>query len=129
MDGCNPCHVPMEARLKLSNESHGDTVDVAENRSLMGSLRYLVNTRPALAYSVGYLESIHGETNSWPPGCCKAFVGDASMPGRRMRGHCQMASGDSDMGGDLDDRKSTTGTEGSGIILLIVRLSIVHATY
>lgn len=55
MDGCNPCQVPMEARLRLSKESNNSLVDATQYRSLIGSLRYLVNTRPDLAYAVGYL--------------------------------------------------------------------------
>jgi hypothetical protein len=55
MDGCNPCQVPLEARLRLSKESTNSLVDATQYRSLIGSLRYLVNTRPDLAYAVGYL--------------------------------------------------------------------------
>jgi hypothetical protein len=45
----------MEPRLKLSRESTTPTVDGTTYRSLVGSLRYLVNTRHNLAYSVGYV--------------------------------------------------------------------------
>jgi hypothetical protein len=44
----------MEPRLKLSMESSAPVVVVTMYRSLFGSLRYLVNTRPDIASSVGY---------------------------------------------------------------------------
>lgn len=53
--GCNLCATPMEPRLKLSQKSSAPLVDGTTYRSLVGSLRYLVNTRPDLAFSVGYV--------------------------------------------------------------------------
>jgi hypothetical protein len=55
MTGCNPCHVPMEARLKLSKQNTQPLVDVIAYRSIVGSLRYLVNTHPDLTFIIGYL--------------------------------------------------------------------------
>src|SRR5207244_5971988 len=46
MVGCNPCHSPMESRLKLSKRSTAAATDATAYRSLVGSLRYLVQTRP-----------------------------------------------------------------------------------
>jgi len=55
MQGCNPAATPMEEKLKLSRESTAEEVDATLYRRLMGSLRYLVHTRPDLAFAVGYL--------------------------------------------------------------------------
>jgi hypothetical protein len=50
--GCSPSWIPMEPRLKLSKESTAPTIDPTAYRSIAGSLRYLVNTRPDLVFSV-----------------------------------------------------------------------------
>jgi hypothetical protein len=55
MKECNPCQTPIETRLKLSKLSTEPLVDATIYRSVVGSLRYLVNTRPDLAFAVGYV--------------------------------------------------------------------------
>jgi hypothetical protein len=51
----NSCATPMEAKLKLSKVSELKPVDAIMYRSLIGSLRYLLHTRPELTYNVCYL--------------------------------------------------------------------------
>ena len=55
LGACNPNSLPMEPRLKLSRTSTTPTVDAMAYRRIIGGLRYLVHTRPDLAYAVGYL--------------------------------------------------------------------------
>jgi hypothetical protein len=55
MAGCNGCVAPMEPKLKLSKRSTTPVVDATEYCSIIGSLRYLLHTRPDLTYSVGFL--------------------------------------------------------------------------
>ncbi|XP_066361278.1 uncharacterized mitochondrial protein AtMg00810-like [Miscanthus floridulus] len=55
MGASNPCHTPMEVRLKLSAKSSTPEVDAMMYRSLVGSLCYLVHTRPDITYVVGYV--------------------------------------------------------------------------
>ena len=55
MIGCNPAHTPMEEKLKLSQESTEEEVDPTHYRWLIESLRYLVHTRPDIAFVVGYM--------------------------------------------------------------------------
>ena len=43
----------MESHLKFSKKSGAPVVNATEYRSIVRSLRYLVNTRPDSAYSVG----------------------------------------------------------------------------
>ena len=40
---CNPTNTPMEAQLKLKKEGGGRSVDATLYRSLIGSLRYLLD--------------------------------------------------------------------------------------
>ena len=61
MRGCNASDTPMQNRLQLSKTGAGDAVDATRFRSVVGSLRYLCNTRPDITYAVGivsrYLEA------------------------------------------------------------------------
>jgi hypothetical protein len=45
----------MEACLKLGKQSTQLLIDATTYRSIIGSLRYLVNTRPDLAFVIGYV--------------------------------------------------------------------------
>jgi len=55
MSTCNPCATPMELKLKLLKEGTTPSVDATAYHSIIGSLRYLCNSRPDLAFAVGYL--------------------------------------------------------------------------
>ena len=53
MKDCNPSHVPMKPCVVLSKKSEAPAVDAMEYRSVVRRLRYITNTRPDMAYSVG----------------------------------------------------------------------------
>jgi hypothetical protein len=53
MSGCNPVDTPMEQRVKAMTAKPGTEKDVTRYRSIIGSLRYLVNTRPDITFAVG----------------------------------------------------------------------------
>ena len=118
MEHCNASITPCEARVQLSKSDEEDDVDPTLYRSLIGSLRYLCNTRPDLAFSVGIasrfmerpkvshlaavkriLRYVKGTL-----GCRILFP--ASDTGRKCN---LLGYTDSNWCGDKDDRKSTAG--------------------
>jgi heterodisulfide reductase subunit B len=107
----------MESRLKLCKNKENEAVDPTTYMSIIGSLRYLVNTRPDLAYSASVV-SRHMEA----PG--KAHWAAVKHKLRYLKGTsnygCKYERGtelkpvllgysDNDFVGDVEDRKSTTG--------------------
>ena len=55
MTKCKPCLTLMEERLKLVKGSTAAKVDATLYWSIVGGLRYLVYTRPDIAFTVGYV--------------------------------------------------------------------------
>jgi hypothetical protein len=114
---CNPCQVPMQSKLKLRKESNFVLVDAIVYRSLVGSLRYLVNTRPDLAFSVGYvgryMEEPHEDHLAAVKHILRYIAGTMGVgvfyPRRRGERAELHGYSDSDLIGDLDSRKSTSG--------------------
>lgn len=117
MIGCNACATPMENRLKLSKKDGSAAVNPTEYRSIVGSLRYLVNTRPDLAYSVGIVSRYMEDPTSQHMAAVKHIL--RYLSGTIRFGCCYrkqdqsdnglMGYSDSDLAGDLDDRRSTSG--------------------
>ena len=52
---CKPCVTRMEEQLKLTRAITVAKVDATLYRSIVGGLRYLVHTRPDIAFVVGYV--------------------------------------------------------------------------
>ena len=104
----NPTRTPMEARLQLRKAGTTTTVDSTNYRSIVGSLRYLVNTRPDLAYSVGYvsrfMEAPREEHLAAVKRILRYVVRTRGKEKLKLIGYS-----DSDMVSDIDDRKSTSG--------------------
>jgi hypothetical protein len=117
--GCNASATPMEPKLKLFKEGTTPSVDVTEYRSLIGSLRYLCNSRPDLAYPVGYLSRFMEAPRQEHLGGIKRVLryvagtlhwGLHYHPSRKNGGAPQLLGySDSDLAGDVNDRKSTSG--------------------
>jgi hypothetical protein len=64
MSECNSCKIPFEPKIKLSKESTSSPVDTTFCRSLVGSLWYMDNTRPDIAFAVGYVSGFMQEPHS-----------------------------------------------------------------
>lgn len=104
----------MEPRLKPSKSSN-PLFDVTFYHSIVGSLRYLLHTRPDISFAVGMVsrfmeaptrEHMSAEKHRYIAGTLhydcsySRKSGDAGLVGYS----------DADMAGDLDNRKSTSGT-------------------
>ncbi|WVZ54849.1 hypothetical protein U9M48_005593 [Paspalum notatum var. saurae] len=118
MTGCNSCIIPMDPRLQLTKETAGAPVDPTRYRSIIGSLRYLVNTRPDIAFAVGMVSRFmeapreeHWQAVKQILRYLAGTVGYGCVYGAGT-GRLQSLVGftDSDHAGDKNDRKSTTGT-------------------
>ncbi|XP_044380592.1 secreted RxLR effector protein 161-like [Triticum aestivum] len=106
----------MECRLKLKKEDGSKPFDATLYRSVIGSLRYLVHTRPDIAHAVGIVSRFMEapRTSHWA--AVKQIL--RYVQGTKQYG-CRYTAGngsatllgysDSDHAGDLVDRKSTSG--------------------
>ena len=104
----------MEPRLKLSKGSSTQAIDPTMYRSVVGSLRYLVNTRPDLAYSVGFISRFMENPTTEHLAVMKRVLRYAGTLHfgchyKRKKDPQLVGYSDSDMAGDIDTRKSTSG--------------------
>ena len=113
---CNPALTPMEERLKPSRDSTAEDVDATQYRRLVGSLRYLVHTRPDLAFSVGYVSRFMQRPTTEHQQAVKRIIRyvagtlDHGLYYPRCPGEAHLVGySDSDHGGDIDTSKSTSG--------------------
>lgn len=111
-----PSATHMESRLKLSKQSTAEPVNAMEYRRIIGALRYLLHTRPDLAFSVGYLSRFMEEPHQDHFTAVKrvlryvAGTQDQGIRYCKSEGQCKLVGfSDADMAGDADDRKSTSG--------------------
>ena len=112
---CNSSQTPLEARAKFSKNGRS-WVDPTIFRIIVGSPRYLTHTRPDLLYSVGilsrYMETPTSDHLSAANRILRYVKGTLDF--RLIYLKCQAQDAlfgysDSDFGGDVDDRRSTSG--------------------
>lgn len=117
MGNCNSCCTPMEVRLQLSRQGTSEEVDSTMYRSLVGSLRYLVHTRPDITYAVGYVSRFMEKPRQEHLAAVKhllRYIAGTIEYGlvypKFTKGNNRLIGySDSDLGGDVDERKSTSG--------------------
>ncbi|KAG6526600.1 hypothetical protein ZIOFF_016592 [Zingiber officinale] len=116
MADCNATKHPMEPKTQLHKDLEGTPVDATEYRRIVGCLRYLLHTRPDLSYSVGmasrYMERptiMHHRVVKQILRYLKGtiYFGLVYIKGPQEIGI--FGYSDSDLAGDLDGRKSTSG--------------------
>jgi hypothetical protein len=102
---CNPSTSPMESRLKLSKVGAEEAMNITEYWSVIGTLRYLLHTRPDLTFIVSYLSRF-----------MEALCTDHLTTVKRVLWYTKREDGppkligyiDVDMAGDVDTRRSTS---------------------
>ncbi|XP_043812719.1 secreted RxLR effector protein 161-like [Manihot esculenta] len=106
----------MEPKCKLKRQDGEPFVDATEYRRIIGSLRYLVNTRPDLAYSVGvvsrYMDTptvTHMNAVKQILRYVRGTIGMGIVYKKNQEKEELVGFSDSDLAGDTDDRKSTSG--------------------
>jgi hypothetical protein len=99
----------------LSRDSTAEEVDATRYRCIVGSLRYLIHTRPELTYAVGYVSRFLEQPTEEHLQAVKKilhYIAGTLQYGlrygrrtgtTRLVGYC-----DSDLADDIDTRKSTT---------------------
>jgi hypothetical protein len=109
MGDCNSVQYPMEPRLKLSKYSSNPPVDATMYRSIVGSLRYLVHTRPDISFSVGmasrFMEAPTTEHLSMVKHLLRYIAGTLNIGCRysTSAGVAELVGySDADLAGDLD---------------------------
>lgn len=116
LKGCNPTRYPMDPKEKIDKDEGGKVVDATHYRRIIGGLRYLVHTRPDIAYSVGiasrYMErptSIHLNAVKRILRYVQGTLQYGLVYTKNSGNNVVTGFTDSDLTGDLDDRRSTGG--------------------
>jgi hypothetical protein len=112
---CNAHLAPLENRLKLSVQNEEKVMDRTLYRSLVGCLKYLVNTRPDLGYAVGYVNRFLDEPKEDHMAAVKNIVRYVArtqnwrlwFSKHEKKEAALTVFSDSDYAGDVDKRKST----------------------
>ena len=108
---------PMEERLKLTKASTAAKVDATLYRSIIGGLRYLVHTRPDIAFTVGYVSRFMEDPREdhwaamkrllrYVKGTVDQRIVFPKTGGSRLQ---LTVFSDADMAGNIDGRRSTSG--------------------
>ncbi|KAL8096081.1 hypothetical protein AgCh_037150 [Apium graveolens] len=113
---CNPAKFPMEPRQQNGKDKKGKAVDSTMFKSIVGRLRYLVHTRPYIAYSVGVISRFMKHPTVLHFGAARRILryvkGTLHFGLRYTQGagdYLLSGFSDSDLGGNVKDRRSTGG--------------------
>ncbi|XP_058008894.1 uncharacterized mitochondrial protein AtMg00810-like [Hevea brasiliensis] len=114
MLGCKPAESPIEANHKLQT-GVGGSVDIGRYQRLVGRLIYLSHTRLDIAYTVGLVSQyVHDpcEPHLEAIFCILRYLKSVAGKGLLFSKYVHLqikAFTNADLGGSLDDRRSTSG--------------------
>ncbi|XP_023769840.1 uncharacterized mitochondrial protein AtMg00810-like [Lactuca sativa] len=109
---CNPCKYPMESKLQLTKDEEGELVDPTSYRSIIGGLRYLTQTRPDIANSVGIVSRFMEKPTKQHQVAVKHILRyvkgtiDYGLSYTKGGKNCVIGYTDSDLARDVEDRKT-----------------------
>lgn len=116
LNECKPVSYPMDSKLQLCKDEHGKLVNSTEFKSLVGGLRYLVHTRPDIAYAVGVVSRYMERPTTMHLNAVKRIIRyirgtiDFGLVYLKGQGDYLLSGfSDSDLADNLDERRSTTG--------------------
>ncbi|GAU32293.1 hypothetical protein TSUD_63100 [Trifolium subterraneum] len=118
MEHCNEAETPMEANLKLSKGEDEQAVDATLFKQVVGSLRFICNTRPDINYAVGYVSRFMSNPKASHMVAAKRILRylkgtqdfDLAFPTSNKESKIELEGfSDSDWCGDKEDRRSTSG--------------------
>ena len=116
LSDCNPAKFPMEPKVQLHKDEKGKAVNSTDYKSMVGGLRYLVHTRPDIAYAVGLVSRFMERHTVLHQNAVKRIMRyvkgtlNYGLVYTRGRGDYMLSGfSDSDLAGDVVDRKSTGG--------------------
>ncbi|KAK2355926.1 putative mitochondrial protein [Trifolium repens] len=118
LSNCNSVSNPSETNSKLSECSEMEKVDPTLFRKMVGSLRYVCNSRPDICYSVSMISRyMHDPRKPHLIAAKRIFryirgtldFGLHFQIGTNSKGSVLIGYSDSDWCGDITDRKSTSG--------------------
>ncbi|XP_049410533.1 uncharacterized mitochondrial protein AtMg00810-like [Solanum stenotomum] len=122
---CKSVATPMNMNEKLQQEDGTGQANARSFRSLVGGLIYLAHTRPDISYSVGVVSRFMSNPSKHHFGAAKRILHYVAGTLEYGISYSQVSNfrllgfTDSDWGGSVDDRKSTSGNVfslGSGAI-------------
>ncbi|KAD6453258.1 hypothetical protein E3N88_07963 [Mikania micrantha] len=115
MQKCNEAKWPMDQKLQLTKDESGKDVNATDYRRVIGSLIYLINTRPDLSFSVGvaskFMQSPKESHQNVVKQILRYLKGTVSYGLKYRKGGDGQLVGysDSSHGTDIEDRRGTTG--------------------
>lgn len=113
---CNPSKVPMHPKDIVNKDEGGTEVNPTDFKSVVGGLRYLCHTRPDIAYSVGIVSRFMEHPTLLHQAAAKRILryvqGTLDLGliySRDSDNKVLIGYSDSDLAGNVEDRKSTGG--------------------